>query len=63
MTNGREFCIEKLFRGSILNSNSFLLQDKIDTNVKCTSIVTVYAIELTEVERLRAKYVACDKIL
>jgi len=31
----KEFLIERLYRGSIVNHNSFLLNDGIDTNARC----------------------------
>lgn len=47
MTNGRDFCCEKLYRGSILNADSFLMNDGIDTDAYCTKPVTVYVITIS----------------
>ena len=35
MDNGVEFVIERLFRGSVMNHNSFITLDKIDVNARC----------------------------
>ena len=39
---GEEFLIERLERGSIINHNSFLMNDGIDTNAWCRTSVSVY---------------------
>ena len=38
------FVIEKLTRGCILNHQGFLFADQNDTNARCTSTVTVFAL-------------------
>ena len=63
MTNGKEFIVEKLYRGSIINHNSFLMDDAIDTDAVCRTSVSLYAIDITMIDKLRAKYVKCERIL
>lgn len=63
MTNGKEFIVEKLYRGSIINHNSFLMDDAIDTNTVCRTAVSLYTIDIATIEKLRAKYVKCEKVL
>lgn len=45
-TRGEEFLIEKLERGSIVNHNSFLMNDGIDTNAYCRTSVSVYCLDV-----------------
>lgn len=54
------FAIEKLSRGCIINHRSFLLADDNDTNVKCTSTVTVYALEFEDFDAIRQNYEELD---
>jgi CRP-like cAMP-binding protein len=61
--NGKEFIIEKLFRGSIINHNSFLMDDGIDTDAVCRKPVTLYYIEIETVNRLRKKHPDLDEKL
>ena len=42
--DGTRFILEKLFRGSIINHNSFLLDDPIDTDAICKKPVTCFVI-------------------
>jgi CRP-like cAMP-binding protein len=37
-----KFIIEKLFRGSVINHNSFLMKDGIDTDAICKTSVSVF---------------------
>lgn len=53
MDNGVEFVIERLFRGSVMNHNSFITLDKIDVNARCQSSVTLFYIlwdKMTEIK-------------
>lgn len=61
--DGEEFVIEKLFRGSIINHNSFLMEDMIDTDFICRTTVSYFMLTTEQVEKLRSKYEACEKIL
>jgi CRP-like cAMP-binding protein len=47
------FIIEKLTRGCILNHRSFLLADENDTNARCATTVTVYALEFEDFDNIR----------
>jgi hypothetical protein len=58
-----EFVIEKLYRGSIVNHNSFLMNDGIDTNAICRNIVSVYYIHIDIVNAMRQKYIDLDYAL
>lgn len=44
MDNGSEFSIERLFRGSVINHHSFLIEDKIDVNARCKTPSTLFFI-------------------
>lgn len=54
------FIIERLGRGCILNQRSFLLADDNDTNARCTSTVSTYAIEFEEFDAIRQKHEELD---
>jgi len=58
-----DFLIERLYRGSIINHNSFLLNDGIDTNAKCQGTVSLYYIHVDTINMLRQKYIALDNAL
>ena len=45
MDNGDEFVIERLMRGSVVNHNSFLMNDGIDTDAKCRKSVSKWRAE------------------
>ena len=45
--------IERLYRGSVVNHNSFLMNDGIDTYAKCKQTVSVYVIDIETIKRLR----------
>ena len=47
-----EFIIERLYRGSIINHNSFLMNDAIDTDAKCKSNVSYYYIDINMIKTL-----------
>jgi CRP-like cAMP-binding protein len=47
------FIIEKLTRGCIINHRSFLLADDNDSNAKCGTTVTVYALEFEDFDAIR----------
>jgi hypothetical protein len=44
MDNGVEFVIERLYRGSIINHRSFIIEDKIDVSARCQMPVTLFYI-------------------
>ena len=48
-----EFVIEKLYRGSIINHNSFLMNDGIDTNAMCRNTVSIYYIHVNTINTMR----------
>ena len=56
LDKGQEFVIERLYRHSCVNHNSFILNDGIDTDAKCKTIVTVYYINIDTVKFLRKKH-------
>jgi CRP-like cAMP-binding protein len=55
--------IERLYRGSIVNHNSFLMNDELDTDARCTSTVTVYYIDIDTFKTLRSKHIVLDQIM
>ena len=52
----REFIIERLYRHSIINHNSFIMNDGIDTDARCKTSVSLYYIDINTVEQLRSKH-------
>ena len=44
MLSGREFIVERLYRGSVISHNSFLMKDEIDTDFVCVTPVSAYTI-------------------
>ena len=48
-----EFVIEKLYRGSIVNHNSFLMNDGIDTDAKCRTSVSIFFIDIEKIKYMR----------
>ena len=51
-----EFVIERLYRGSVVNHNSFLMNDGIDTDAKCKTTVTVFYVDINIINTMRNKY-------
>lgn len=45
-TRDEEFLLERLERGSIVNPNSFLMYDALDTNAYCRTSVSVYVLSV-----------------
>jgi CRP-like cAMP-binding protein len=58
-----EFVIERLYRGSIINHNSFLMNDELDTDARCATNVTVYYLDINTFKNLRSKHIALDQIM
>ena len=50
---GEVFALEKLGRGCILNHRGFLFEDQCDTNARCLTTVTVFALEIKDLEEVR----------
>lgn len=50
---GESFIIEKLYRGSIINHRSFLLEDDNDSDGKCGSTVSVFYLEYSDLHAIR----------
>uniref|UniRef100_A0A7S3CT47 Cyclic nucleotide-binding domain-containing protein n=1 Tax=Strombidium rassoulzadegani TaxID=1082188 RepID=A0A7S3CT47_9SPIT len=63
LDKGEEFVIERLYRGSILNHNSFLMNDGIDTDAKCKSTVSFFCIDINKIKYLRQKHIELDQAL
>lgn len=63
LDKGQEFVIERLYRHSVINHNSFILDDGIDTDAKCKTIVTAYYMDIETVKRLRKRFIELDKAL
>jgi len=60
---GQDFVIEKLYRGSIINHNSFLMNDEIDTDAKCGTTVSLFYINMNKIKELRNKHIQLEKAL
>lgn len=61
--NGEEFIIEKLYRGSVINHNSFLMNDDIDTDARCKSTVTLFYIDIAQIKKLRQRHMELETAL
>ena len=59
----REFVIENLQRGSVINHNSFLLDDDMDTDARVVTNSSVYYLTIDILKNLRQKYPELDKAL
>ena len=51
-----DFVIEKLYRGSIINHNAFLVADQLDTYAKCRTTVTAFELTFEDLSILRRSY-------
>ena len=59
----REFIIERLYRHSVINHNSFIMNDDIDTDARCKTTVSLYYIDINTVEQLRQKHIELHEAL
>ena len=50
---GGTFVVDKLYRGSIINHNSFLMEDDMDTDAYCKTNLHTYFIHIDDVNKLR----------
>ena len=57
LDKGEEFVIERLYRSSIINHNSFLMNDPIDTDAKCKTQVRFYELNVSDLEKVKKKHV------
>ena len=57
---GEPFIIERLYRGSIINHRSFLLNDDNDTDGKCATTVSAFALEYHDLETIRNRISELD---
>lgn len=58
-----EFVIERLFRGSVVNHNSFLMNDDMDSDARCRQNVTVFYMNIDTLKTIRTKYIELDHAL
>ena len=58
-----EFVIERLFRGSVINHNSFLMNDGNDTDAICRNNVTIFYLKIDTLKQIRTKYIELDHAL
>ena len=58
-----EFVIENLARGCIINQNSFLMNDELDTDARCATNVSLYTMEIEVLNALRLKHQELDLAL
>ena len=49
----RDFVIESLHRGSVVNHNSFLMNDDMDTDAKVVANASVYFLSIDTLKSLR----------
>lgn len=59
----QKFIIEKLFRGSIINHNSVLMNDGIDTDAQCFNQVNVFTMDTETITRMRKDFRVLDTAL
>lgn len=52
---GEPFIIERLYRGSIINHRSFLLNDDNDTDGICATLVSAFALDYNDLQMIRNK--------
>ena len=57
------FVLERLCRGSIINHNSFLMNDEMDTDAKCATNVTVFYLSVENLRKLRSRHIELDKAI
>ena len=57
---GEPFAIERLYRGSIMNHHSFLLNDENDTNAKCVTTVSAFILKFEDLTLIRQKNAELD---
>ena len=57
---GEPFVIERLLKGSIINLNSYLLNDDNDTDGRCATTVSAYALEYKDLEVIRNRNADLD---
>lgn len=60
---GEDFIIERLYRGSIINHNAFIMNDTLDTNARCKTSVSLYFMNIKTLENLRTKHNELDEAL
>jgi CRP-like cAMP-binding protein len=60
---GIPFTIEKLYRGSIINHNSFLFKDPMCTNAVCVTEVRAFSMSYSMLKEIRARNETIDKAL
>jgi CRP-like cAMP-binding protein len=58
---GQPFVIERLYRESVMNHSSFLLEDDNDANAICATTVSVFALHYEDLAVLRLKYHDLDQ--
>jgi len=59
--DGQELLIDRLFRGSVINSRSFLLADTIDVSLRCSTPVTLFYLGIDQLQRIRMKSSTLNK--
>lgn len=60
MDNGVDFVIERLYRGSIINHRSFLIEDNIDVIAKCATQVSLFYLDFDDIKKLRYQSIVLD---
>ena len=61
--NSFEFTIENLQRGCLINQNSFLFNDELDTDCRCVTEVSMYVMKIETLKNLRKKHVKLDEAI
>ena len=55
MDKGVDFVIERLFRGAVINHRSFLLNDQIDVSARCVTPVSLFYLDVDDLQAVREK--------
>ncbi len=53
---GYELAIERLYRGSIINHNAFLIGDVCDISARCIDTQTLFYLPYEQMDRIRMKH-------
>jgi len=60
MDNGIDFIIERLYRGSVINHRSFLLNDNIDVIARCATQVSLYCLPFEKMAGMYLPFTSLD---
>ena len=53
---GQELAIERLYRGSVINHNAFLIHDICDVSGRCIDTMTMFYLTYEDMERIKTRH-------